>query len=115
MEEQMEKEITLKLPNRPRNTNQELENSMGDYKRALDTVVSKEDWELMSTHAGVSASELKANIIPALEGAFGEGAPDTTAVNGSGGVKLGEVEQEGKCSSQSFEVTLFSIVGVRGK
>ncbi|HVW64653.1 MAG TPA: hypothetical protein VHB01_06520 [Nitrosospira sp.] len=88
---------------------------MSDYATALDTVVSREDWERMAKHAGVSAAELKAKLVPALEGVFGRGAPETTAVSNAPGVKLTAVEQEGDCRSQSFEVDLFSIVGVGGK
>jgi hypothetical protein len=91
-----------------------LEDTMSNYATALDTVVSQDDWERMSKHAGVSPAELKAKLIPALEGAFGEGAAETTAARNVPGVRLMAVEQKGNCSSQSFEVDLFSIVGVGG-
>lgn len=88
---------------------------MSDFATALNTVVSKDDWERMSKHAGVSAAELKAKLIPALEGAFGQGAPEPTAAKNVPGVRLTAVEQKGDCRSQSFEVDLFSIVGLSGK
>jgi hypothetical protein len=88
---------------------------MSNYATALDTVVSEDDWERMAKHAGVSAAQLKAKLIPALEVAFGEGAPEATAAKNTPGVRLTAVEQDGDCRSQSFEVDVFSIVGVSGK
>ena len=62
---------------------------MSDYTTALDTVASQDDWERMSKHAGISPSELKAKLIPALENEFGEGALNKTAAeNEAPGVKL---------------------------
>lgn len=87
---------------------------MSNYATALNTVVSEDDWERMSKHAGVSPAELKAKLIPALEGAFGERATEITAARDVQGVRLMALEQKDNCSSQSFEVDLFSIVGLGG-
>lgn len=87
---------------------------MSDFATALDTVISEDDWERMSKHAGLSPAELKAKLSPALERAFGESAAETTVAGNIPGARLTAVEQKGNCSSHSFEVDLFRIVGVGG-
>lgn len=87
---------------------------MSDFVKALNTVVSQNDWDRMSKHAGVSAAELKEKLVPALEAAFQEGTSEAVAAKDVSEVSLAAAAKDGNCQSQSFEVSLFKIVGISG-
>lgn len=87
---------------------------MSDYRKALDTVVSEQDWELMSKHAGLPAATLKEKIIPALEQSFQGSFLEAQGPGDLSQVKLEDIAEAESCRSQSFEVSLFKIIGIKG-
>lgn len=82
---------------------------MSDLLKALESRVSPADWQLMAKHANVSADELKARLLGALENQAGGklAAVASTPV-------LSAVTQSESCKSQSFEISLFKIIGLSG-
>lgn len=90
---------------------------MSDFRKALDTHVSDADWQLMSQSSGQSVHELKESIIPALE-AYAQGDERLLAqMEAQEGMHLNLTNaiMDGDCASQSFEISLFKIIGLKGE
>lgn len=85
---------------------------MSDLRNALNTIVSQDDWDLMSGHAGIAADKLKEQIISALEVNV-SGGPQTTSLSPVT-FTVPSSKQAGPCETQDFEISLFKLIGVRG-
>lgn len=82
---------------------------MSDLLKALESRVSPADWERMAKYANVSASVLKIKLLDALQN---QGEVElTTAMPFP---RLSDVTPVNDCTSQSFEISLFKIVGLAG-
>lgn len=82
---------------------------MSDLLKVLESRVSAADWQLMAKHANVGADELKARLLEAFENQEGEklAALASTPI-------LSDVTLSESCKSQSFEISLFKIIGLSG-
>jgi hypothetical protein len=79
-------------------------------EKTIDFRVSDQDWQRMAKHAGIPAEELKAKVLDALaspEAFLARATPTTPVISGL--TAAGD-----QCQSQSFEVSLFKIIGVAG-
>jgi len=78
--------------------------------KSIDSHVSQADWDRMAKTAGIPADELKAKVVAALE--------DPQALLREAEVSLPTISDAKKtgsdCETQSFEVSLFKIVGLSG-
>lgn len=91
---------------------------MSDFGTALSSRVSDADWKLMAAHAGKSPEELKAILSAGLEQHFLlkqklQYAPAPTA-KAAPSVSLAATTQSGDCNTQSFNITLFDVIGLSG-
>ena len=78
---------------------------MNDIQKAMESLVSDTDLAMMAKHANISPDELKAKLLDAVQN------PDAVAVPAP---KLSDMKTQNSCHSQSFEVSLFKIIGVSG-
>ncbi len=87
---------------------------MSDFLKALDAHVSQADWDRMATHAGIPAADVKAKVVAGLQ-AFIAGAPvAANAQTALPAFKLGTPSTSGSCTTQTFDITLYDIIGIRG-
>ncbi len=82
---------------------------MSDLLKALESRVSAADWQSMAKHANVGADELKARLLEAFENQEGGKLAEVASTPILSDVTLSE-----SCKSQSFEVSLFKIIGLSG-
>lgn len=87
---------------------------MSDLLKALESRVSSSDWQIMANHAGVSVDELKNNILHALVEEGNRQLSNKQEDQGAAIPTLSSIQANGNCESQDFEISLFSIVGVKG-
>ncbi len=77
---------------------------------ALESRASDADWQLMAKHAGISPEELKSKVLKALVDLDTTGHSDEAVVH-----SVSAPTQSGDCQTQSFEVSLFKIIGISGE
>lgn len=83
---------------------------MSDILKALESRVSPADWQRMAMHAKIDPDELKAKVLKALQG---HAAAKDLAVASDFPV-LSDAIKNGSCHTQSFEISLFKIIGLSG-
>ncbi len=86
---------------------------MSDLMKALESRVSFEDWQRMARYDDVSPDELKHRLLNALQES--NVVQQVEVPVGGREVSLSNVTQDGNCHSQEFSISLFDIVGVKGK
>ncbi len=89
---------------------------MSELLKALESRVSAGDWKRMAQYADVSADELKAKVLTALQDELESTASlktEQAAIVAPFPV-LSDVEKSGECYTQDFEISLYKIVGLKG-
>lgn len=83
---------------------------MSDMLKAVESRVSPADWQRMAKHAQIGPDELKAKVLKALQG-HADGKDLAVARTFP---VLSDATKKDSCHTQSFEISLFKIIGLSG-